>query len=266
MDNENIGATNNEMNKNISTKKLLADDERPAFEIVNANGSSNFVLVCDHASKRVPRSLSKLGLTTDQLDDHIGWDPGAADVARLLSQNLNAPLVLSGYSRLVIDCNRPLQSVQSIPEQSAGVLIPGNQNVNEEQRALRVNDLFHPYHSAITQLLESRKNRTTYLLSIHSFTPVLNNQPRPWNIAVSFWRDNYFAQKLIDALSRSEHIRVGNNEPYAIDAEFDYAVPVHGEGRGLPSAILEIRQDSIRSAEGVSDWAERITAACLQIK
>ena len=125
MDNKNIGLMNNEMNKNMSTKKLLADDERPAFEIVNANGSSNFVLVCDHASKRVPRSLSKLGLTTDQLDDHIGWDPGAADVARLLSQNLNAPLVLSGYSRLVIDCNRPLQSVQSIPEQSAGVLIQG---------------------------------------------------------------------------------------------------------------------------------------------
>ena len=257
---------NNEMNENISTKKLLADDEPPAFEIVNANGASNFVLVCDHASKRVPRCLNNLGLTEEQLDDHIGWDPGAADVARMLSKNLNAPLILSGYSRLVIDCNRPLQSIQSIPAQSAGVLVPANQYVNEEERALRVNDLFHTYHNAITQLLDSRKNRTTFLLSIHSFTPVLNNQPRPWNIGVSFWRDNYFSKKLINVLSQFDDILVGDNEPYAIDAEFDYAVPVHGEARGLPSAMLEIRQDGIRSAEGVSNWAERITKACLQIQ
>jgi predicted N-formylglutamate amidohydrolase len=113
----------NEKNKNNFLKKLLADDEPPAFEVVNTNGASQFVLVCDHASKRVPRCLNNLGLTDEQLDDHIGWDPGAAEVARLLSKNLNAPLVLSGYSRLVIDCNRPLQSVQSIPEQSAGVMV-----------------------------------------------------------------------------------------------------------------------------------------------
>ncbi|RYY73283.1 MAG: N-formylglutamate amidohydrolase [Gammaproteobacteria bacterium] len=256
----------NEINKNISPIKLLADDEPPAFEIVNTTGSSQFVLVCDHASKRVPLCLNNLGLTDEQLDDHVGWDPGAAEVARLLSKNLNAPLVLSGYSRLVIDCNRPLQSVQSIPEQSAGVMVPGNQKINEEERALRVNDLFHPYHNAITELLESRKNRTTFLLSIHSFTPVLNNQQRPWNIGVSFWRDNYFAKKLITALSQSKDIVVGDNEPYAIDAEFDYAVPVHGEARGLPSAMLEIRQDGIRSVEGVANWAGRITQACLQIK
>jgi len=256
----------NEIDKNISPRKLLADDEPPAFEIVNANGSSQFVLVCDHASRRVPQCLINLGLTDEQLDDHIGWDPGAAEVARLLSKNLNAPLVLSGYSRLVIDCNRPLQSIQSIPEQSAGVMVPGNQNLNEEERALRVNDLFHPYHNAITELLDSRKNRTTFLLSIHSFTPVLNNQQRPWNIGVSFWRDDYFAKKLIDALSQSNDILVGDNQPYAIDAEFDYAVPVHGEARGLPSAMLEIRQDGIRSVEGVANWAGRITKVCLQIK
>ena len=256
----------NQMNEKILLKNLLANDEPPAFEVVNANGGSKFVLVCDHASNRVPRSLNNLGLTTEQLSDHIGWDPGAAEVARILSKNLDATLVLSGYSRLVIDCNRPLQSEQSIPQQSAGVVVPGNQNMDDEGRALRVNNLFNTYHNAITQLLDSRKSRTTFFLSIHSFTPVLNNQQRPWNIGVSFWRDNYFAKNLIDGLSQSTDILVGENEPYAIDAEFDYAVPLHGEARGLPSAMIEIRQDGIRSLEGISEWAERITQACLRIK
>jgi predicted N-formylglutamate amidohydrolase len=254
------------MDKNFLLESLLAIDEPSAFEIVNIDGDSDYVLVCDHASNRVPRYLNNLGLTADQLDDHIGWDPGAAEVARILSKNLNAPLVLSGYSRLVIDCNRPLQSVQSIPEQSAGVLVPSNQNISEEERALRVNNLFHPYHHAVTQLLESRKNRTTLFLSIHSFTPVLNNLPRPWNIGVSFWRNNHFAKNLIDVLRQSKAIVVGDNEPYAIDAEFDYAIPVHGEARGLPSAMIEIRQDGIRTSEGIAEWAKRITQACLQVK
>ena len=245
---------------------LLADDEPPAFEIVNADGASNVVLVCDHASKRVPRCLSNLGLTDAQLDDHIGWDPGAAKVARLLSNNLDATLLLSGYSRLVIDCNRPTQSPQSIPEQSAGILVPANQRITEANRKLRVENLFTPYHNAISNLLDSRQNRPTIFLSIHSFTPVLNNQQRPWNIGISFWRDNRFAGLLINALKQSSDIVVGSNEPYAIDAEFDYAVPVHGEGRGLPSAMIEMRQDGIRTDEGVVEWAQRITDAYLQIE
>jgi predicted N-formylglutamate amidohydrolase len=241
---------------------LLADDEPQAFEIVNATGLSKLVLVCDHASKRVPRCLDNLGLTPEQLDDHIGWDPGAADVARLLSLKLDAPLVLSGYSRLVIDCNRPLQSLQSIPEQSAGVLIPANQNITAEDRARRVNNLFAPYHHAINQLLAARQNTATAFLSIHSFTPSLDGQQRPWHIGVSSWRDHRLAKQLIDVLKKNNEIVVGDNEPYAIDTEFDYAIPVHGEGRGLPSAMIEIRQDGIRTSAGVAAWAERIAKAC----
>lgn len=240
---------------------LLENDEPPAFEIVNVSGASKLVLVCDHASKRVPRCLDNLGLTPEQLDDHIGWDPGAADVARLLAKKLDAPLILSSYSRLVIDCNRPLQSSQSISVQSAGVLIPRNQNMSDEDRAWRVNNLFTPYHNAINQLLADRKKRSTIFLSIHSFTPSLNGQHRPWHIGISFWRDHSLAKSLINALKKDKDIVVGDNEPYAIDAEFDYAIPVHGEGRGLPSAMIEIRQDGIRTAAGIADWAARIATA-----
>jgi len=240
---------------------LLADDEPPAFEIVNAGGASNLVLVCDHASRRVPRALDHLGLTPEQLDDHIGWDPGAAEVARRLSSNLDAPLILSGYSRLVIDCNRPLHSSQSIAEQSADVFIPGNQHLSEAARASRIYSLFMPYHTAIHKLLDARQHKPSLLLSIHSFTPVLHDVRRPWNIGVSYWKDKRFAQLLRYALQQRGDLVIGDNQPYAIDPEFDYAIPVHGEGRGLACAMIEMRQNDILSAAGIADYAERLTQA-----
>ena len=86
----------------------------PACEVINAGGAGTAFLVCDHASNRVPRLLGNLGLEPAQLADHIGWDPGAAEVARRLSGHLDAPLGLSGYSRLAVDCNRPPDSRESI--------------------------------------------------------------------------------------------------------------------------------------------------------
>ena len=240
---------------------LLGPDELPAFELINPQGQSNAVLVCDHASNRVPQRLGNLGLDAAQLAEHIAWDPGAAEVARLLCAELDAPLVLSGYSRLVIDCNRPLHNAESIAAQSAGILVPGNLDLSRQQRESRINALFRPYHDAIDQLLESRIRQPSLLLSIHSFTPVLHEQSRPWHIGVSFWRDRRFASLLIDALSRSGDIIVGDNQPYPIEADIDYTIPVHGEARKIPSAMIEIRQDGIRTVTGVAAWATRLAEA-----
>jgi predicted N-formylglutamate amidohydrolase len=154
----------------IQLSSLLASNDLPAFEIINANGCSSAVLVCDHASNRVPARLGYLGLEPHQLAEHIGWDPGAAMVARRLSTYLDAPLLLSGYSRLVIDCNRPLNNEESIPEKSAGVSVPGNHGLTAEQKSARINELFQAYHQAIDRLLDKRKHQPSVLLSIHSFT------------------------------------------------------------------------------------------------
>ena len=66
---------------------------------------------------------------------------------------------------------------------------------------------------------------------------------------------------MLGALARSGDFLVGENEPYPIDDDIDYTIPVHGEGRGLPSAMIEIRQDGIRNAEGAAVWAERLAKA-----
>jgi len=245
----------------VSTVSLLGTDEPSPVELVNADGGSSAVLVCDHASNRVPQRLGTLGLGALQLVDHIGWDPGAADVARRLSAHLDAPLVLSGYSRLVIDCNRPLRSAESIAEQSDGVPVPGNRGLSAEERVSRINALFRPYHDAIDRLLDSRTRRPSLLLSIHSFSPVLNGRSRPWHIGVSHWRDRRFAALMLGVLAHSGDFTVGDNEPYPIEDDVDYTIPVHGEGRGLPSVMIEIRQDGIRTAAGAAAWAARLAAA-----
>ena len=248
------------------TAVLLMSTEPPAFEIVNPDGNSSAVLVCDHASNRIPAKLGSLGLEPHQLAEHIGWDPGAADVARGLSMHLDAPLLLSGYSRLVIDCNRPLHSKESIALQSAGVLIPGNRELTPEQRAIRVNTLFQPYHQAIERILDERKLRPTALLSIHSFTPILNGQRRPWQIGVSHWRDARLAALMVGELVQSGDFLVGDNQPYPIDNITDYTVPVHGEGRGLPSIMLEIRQDEIHTEAGAAACASRLAESYRRIE
>jgi predicted N-formylglutamate amidohydrolase len=252
--------------KSFAPLTLLEPGEPPAFEIVNPKGANSLVLLCDHASSRVPRRLNNLGLEIHQLKDHIGWDPGAAEVARQLSQLIDAPLLLSGYSRLVIDCNRPLYAWDSIAQESAGVTVPGNVNLAQEQIDSRRQELFRPYHQAISRFLDNRAGSNTQLLSVHSFTPVLLGRRRPWSIGVCYGHDNHFALMMLQALAGSVEGEIGDNEPYAIEDDTDYTIPVHGEARGLPSIMIEIRQDGLRTEQGVTHWSSQLAAAWLQIE
>lgn len=244
-----------------SHSPLLGPDEPPAVELVNAEGGSRVVLVCDHASNRIPQRLGNLGLDPAQLASHIAWDPGAAEVARSLSVQLDAPLLLSGYSRLVIDCNRPLHSAESIASHSAGIQIAGNHGLSPAQRQHRIDALFRPYHDAIDRLLAERAQRRALLLSIHSFTPVWHGQPRPWHIGISGWHETRFTALLIDALAGEEAISVGDNQPYPIEDDIDYTLPLHADAHGIPGVMIEIRQDVIDTEAAAIAWARRLAQA-----
>lgn len=240
---------------------VLAPDEPPPFEVVNPDGASGLFLICDHASHRLPRALGTLGLRPEQILEHIGWDIGAAQVARRLSSLLDAPLVLSGYSRLAIDCNRPPHVASSIPTLTGGVPVPGNIDLDDRSRQARQDALFWPYHRAIEALL-ARRPRPAALLSVHSFTPTFPGQVRPWPVGVVFGQDRHLAGLFFDQLRADDPaLLVGDNEPYQVTPDSDYGVPNYGEKRGVPAMLLEIRQDGIADDEGAHAWADRIARA-----
>jgi predicted N-formylglutamate amidohydrolase len=249
---------------------LLAHDEPPPFEIVRPEGRSRVVLTCDHASARIPRALGDLGVSTADRATHIAWDIGAAEVARRMSERLDATLVLAGYSRLVVDCNRPPHVASAMPAVTGGVPIPGNSSLDEATRAARVESFHAPYHRAITRLLDERaaQGRPPVLLSIHSFTPELQGQRRPWPIALLYGRDARLAHACRDALRRDPTLSddlVGDNQPYRVSDESDFTIPVHGERRGLLHTAFEIRQDGIDRTDGALAWADRLAALWLAL-
>jgi predicted N-formylglutamate amidohydrolase len=240
---------------------LLGADEPPPVEVVNADSDSVFFFICDHASNRIPRVLGDLGLGEAERCTHIGWDIGAAALARLLAGEFRAPLVLSGYSRLVIDCNRPPASTGSIPETSAGIEIAANRRLGAAARRQRLETLFNPYHEAIAGLLDARMRRLcpTAILAIHSFTPDYPGETRPWQVDFAYHRDRRLAGLLIEGLVEPEVV-VGDNLPYMVEDASDHSIPVHGEQRGLPHVLVEIRQDGLMDPTGIGAWARRFTA------
>lgn len=244
------------------TAALLGPEDPPAFESLNERGTSRALLVCDHASCALPAALGTLGLSAAARTEHIGWDIGAAAVTRRLSALLDAPAVLAGYSRLVIDCNRPASAPDRIPAESDSIPIPGNANLDQAAVAARVDALFTPYHDAIRAALDRMvaAGATPALISVHSFTPrMADGAPRPWQIGICWDNDRRMAAPMIEHL-RAEGFVVGANEPYDFGVLTDYTVPEHAESRGLPYLLMEIRNDGIRTAEAVDMWSTRLAA------
>ncbi|MFL5305313.1 MAG: N-formylglutamate amidohydrolase [Polyangia bacterium] len=239
---------------------LLSAEEGAPFEVLERDGPSPFFIVCDHAGRLIPRALGSLGLSEDELVRHIAWDIGAAGVARRLAAALGAHAVLQRYSRLVIDCNRPLKARDSIAAHSERTAIPGNCDVDAAAAKARADAVFHPYHDQIRTALDQRaaRGQPTVLIAMHSFTPVFMDAPRPWHAGVLYNRDPRLAHALLAALRTEGELVVGDNQPYTASAETDYSIIEHAERRGLAHVELEIRQDLIADEQGQAAWAQRL--------
>ena len=246
---------------------LGADDPAPCV-VVNPQGRSRLVLICEHAGRRVPQGLGDLGLPQEAFSRHIAFDIGAEGVARALSARLDAALYAQPYSRLVVDCNRSLQAPDLIPEVADGTPVPGNAGLGDAQRAARFAAIHQGYHATVAAGLDARGARPTALVMVHSFTPRLETEgrDRPMHLGVLYHRDTRLGRALIPAVQAARpDLVVAENAPYRCSDLTDYAVPVHGEGRGLPHVLLEIRNDLIATPEGQADWAallaDTLTAA-----
>jgi predicted N-formylglutamate amidohydrolase len=240
---------------------LLHESDPAPVAVYNVSGLSPYVLTCEHAGRLVPRILGDLGLHDRHWERHIAWDIGAEKVAIMLGEFLNAPVIVQRYSRLVIDCNRPLDSDEAVPPVSDGTDIPANQGLSEDEKNERISDIHAPYHDALQAILDKREESgvQTAIVAVHSFTPCLEAAPapRPWDLGILHNRHDRLSRHVHDALEvEANHLEFTFNEPYQVNDHEDYTIPVHGERRGLPHTLLEIRNDHIGENAGQREWAE----------
>ena len=238
---------------------LLTENDPALFDVINANGAAPLLVCCDHAGRGIPQSLGDLGLHEEFLQLHIAYDIGARQVALMLSQKFDAPLLLANYSRLVIDLNRHLDDATLIPEFSDKVAVPGNTGLLRWQRQQRVEEIFNPYHKQYSEMVDRLRARFVkpLILSVHSFTPEIDGVSRPWDFGV-LWEEHYeLAQILIRNLGKNRKLFIGENRPYHARDPLGYSMVVHAQERGVEMGLIEIRQDRIEQPDG-QKWATEI--------
>jgi predicted N-formylglutamate amidohydrolase len=235
-----------------------AGEDAP-FELVNPEGAAPLLLVCDHATRFLPRRLGTLGLSEAELARHIAWDIGIAEVTHGLARALDAPAVLSGFSRLAIDPNRALDDPTLIPQLADGVVVPGNQNLSPGEVRARIESFHRPYHQAIARALDALVARgpAPAMVSMHSFTPVMKGVERPWHIGILWDADPRLPRPLMARL-RAQGVPVGDNEPYTARDGHGYTMFQHAEPRGLAHVLIEIRQDLIDTHHRAAAWTDRL--------
>ena len=238
---------------------LSAADPAPV-EQYNATSPSPILLLCEHAGQAVPQALDGLGLPDGEIDKHIGWDIGAEALARAIAAQLDCPLILQRYSRLVIDCNRPPGSDGSVPEVSDGIAVPGNTGLSQRDLNQRAREIFDPMDQAITTALNAHPRQAVF--AIHSYTRHFQGFDRPWDAGFLTRRDTQTAQGLMDAIHAvAPDLTLALNQPYQIDDASDWFIPRHAEPAGLRHTLIEVRNDHLRDAAGIARWADLLTGA-----
>jgi len=246
------------------TAALLSPEDPPPFTWHNRDARRPLLVNCDHAGNVVPHRLDDLGLSADQRQGHIAWDPGAGAIARLLATALGAPAILATYSRLVIDTNRSPDDPTAVPVISDAVVVPGNRDLDDAAIAARRAACHTPYHDAIEGWIEDKApdHPQIAMFSVHTFTPSLRDGgTRPWDAGVLWTEDPRIAVPLMEALRRIPGIAVGDNEPYSAHDKFGFTIETHAEPRGIPNGLIEVRQDHVVDEHGVRLWADRLAEA-----
>lgn len=218
------------------------DDEQDVVRLINASGSSSVVLVCEHASSFIPDHLENLGLKPEDRQSHAAWDPGALAVAKRLSDRLNAKLVASAISRLVYDCNRPPEAADAMPERSERIAVPGNVGLDAAARKERAATYYVPFRQAVVSAVNA--TASPILITVHSFTPTYDGQPRSVEIGVLHDDDTRLADAMLDAAIASS-LDARRNEPYGPQDGVTHTLKEHAVKAGHPNVMIEIRNDLI---------------------
>jgi predicted N-formylglutamate amidohydrolase len=222
------------------------------FTVIPGRRDSRLLITCEHASCQLPPQYDNLGVAPEELEGHIAWDIGAAEVSRFLANALSSPAVLSGASRLMIDCNRHENDHDLIVEMSDGIAVPGNVGIDGAERSRRLESFYRPYHEAIDEMLA--EHRCALLLSIHSFTPELRTAAgsgqRPFDVGVLFDDHERHAHALGRALTDTG-LAVRYNEPYSGLQGLIFSARSHGLRHGRKYLELELNNVLLRTGADV---------------
>lgn len=242
---------------------MIGKDDPTPFVVLEEHGTAPALIVCDHASRAIPRALGRLGLPELASWQHIAWDLGAGELSRGLAHALDAPAVLAGYSRLVVDCNRSPEDPEAFRTESDGWAIPGNQDLADYDRHLRLGSFFDPYHECIAALLAGFQARqiVPLIIAVHSFVPRLGAavEERPWHVGVLWDEDEPNARRLLAGLNAEKGLVVGDNQPYSGKHPANFTIDHHARARRLPHICIEVRQDQVDSPAGVERWVRRLS-------
>jgi predicted N-formylglutamate amidohydrolase len=245
----------------VSTERSLLDElDGPAVLAGNTEGNGPFLIVCDHASNRVPVSLGTLGLDEAALQSHAAWDPGAYAIALKLARLLDAPLVHAAYSRLVYDVNRPPDSSQAIRETSEIYDVPGNRGLSRSEREARANAIYYPFHARIAAMIDERTARSqdTVLIDLHSFTPVYHGEQRDVQLGILHDVDSRLADAVLTVAPQFTSLKTGRNTPYGPQDGVTHTLAKHAIPRGLLNVMIEIRNDLIAGDDEQTAIAETL--------
>jgi len=238
-----------------------------SFKILNEESTSPILLIADHARRDIPDQYNALGIEDPALlRRHVAWDIGIEDVTKRMAERLGATTIFSTFSRLLVDANRYPDDEGSMPKVSDGVVVPANQDISDDDRQQRLDTYFWPYHNEISRLIKKmqEQHETLYILSMHSFTPVMDDVERPWHVGVLWDQDERIPMPLLDILRKNHSIVVGDNEPYSARDPLGYTMNVHGTDLDIPHVVIEIRQDLIDTHHGAEQWANLMVNALHQ--
>jgi len=225
-----------------------------AVEVLNPHRAGPVVILCEHASNHIPARYAGLGLSATDAASHAAWDPGAIEVASLLSDALDAPVIAGKISRLVYDCNRPPSEASAMPATSELIVVPGNQTLTATDRLERETSVYRPFCAAVDAVLRGRaaQKLPTVLLTVHSFTPVYFGLTRAVEIGILHDQDSRMADAMLARAHLLGHRRIERNAPYGPQDGVTHSLRVHGKRYGLPSVMIEVRSDLLQDPAAVS--------------
>lgn len=238
--------------KNMSAKLTsTSSSEMPVARLHNPCDRPEFILVCEHAVHFIPPELNDLGLDKATINSHVGSDLGALAVAKLMAEQLNAPLVASQISRLVYDCNRPPEEPSAMPETCEIYDIVGNKNLSQAARDERTQKYYMPFTNLLSQTIEQQMSNGNLpvIVTIHSFTGIYYGKPRAVEIGILHDEDTRFADAMLLAAKDCSNFKFERNEPYGPQDGVTHTLKLHALKNGLLNVMIEVRNDLIANEQ-----------------